>query len=242
MAVRGCNSSEEMGLMPDDHYVQQKFMKGFLDSKGALYFCDKESGRSYYPAYPPRVLFEKDYETTSWAEVLHTIERSGMEGIELIRARQYGQITTPILEGLLIYLLAHINRSPHHLRARGAATALEREFVFHDQLQKNILGAGQVLFRLAEFRGTAAPLYLTDNLVSKLFMGEGKMMVTFPVSSHQIITGVYPSPEADEGVLRWSSDPMRCPDYLADNINARLFNAAGRFVLGAAKIVVPPGR
>jgi hypothetical protein len=228
--------------MADDHYVQQAFTKGFTDSKGALYLFDKKIGKLREGVYPRSVLFEKEYETTFLAKVLKAIENSGMEGIALVRESHYDAITVEILQGLLVYLIAHLTRSPQHFSALGAKTPEERETEFLLGTAQKTLNAGNVSFLPVQFRPSAVPLYLTDDPVAIIPVGQRQGLIAFPIASRQMIAGVFPSPRAGEHHLAWQNAPWVAPDYMAEKLNIHLFRRASRFVLCQDRITPPVGQ
>lgn len=148
-----------------------------------------------YPAVPRRVLFEWNYETPTWAKMLRAVEECGLEGVELLRRRKYESLTGDILAGLLVYLIAHTTRSPHHFEELRAKTAEDREVAFQTETVQKILNSGNVIFHLLEFPPSAVPLYLTDNPVSVLGMSETESWVTFTIASHLMISGISPTGE-----------------------------------------------
>ena len=216
-------------------------MKGFTDEKGHLCMFDKRRGKHSDHVVPQHVLYERDYETPTWAEMLKAIENCGMEGISLLRRGQYGALTSGILEGLLVYLIAHMNRSPHHFEELHARTPEDREVAFQTETAHRILNSGNVTFHPLEFRPSVVPLYLTDNPVSVLRVGEREAWITFPIASHLMISGISPSPEGEGNRLAWHSQPLRDSDDVAQKINNALFKRAARFVLCAEPITPPVG-
>jgi hypothetical protein len=225
-----------------DHYVQRAFIEGFTGSDGALYLFDKKLWKLRYPVHPANVLSKRDYETPTWAEMMRAVENCGMEGISLLRARKYESLTSEILGGLLVYLIAHTARSPHHFDELRARTSEDREVAFLTEMPYRILNSGDVTFHLREFPHKSVPLYLTDNPVTILPVAEEKALITFPIASHLMIAGIFPSPAGEVQGLAWNSRPQRDSDDVAKTINTALFRRAARFVLCKEKITPPVGQ
>src|SRR5712692_926242 len=119
--------------MARDHYVQQELQRGFVDSSGAFHLFNKREWKCHYPVHPRDVLFEKNYETPLLAEALRSIEHFGLVGLNLLRGRQYDALTNDIFQGLMIYLIAHLTRSPHHFEELRARTPEDREVAFQTE-------------------------------------------------------------------------------------------------------------
>jgi hypothetical protein len=227
--------------MARDHYVPQALIKGFADERGHLHYFDKKNWKLIYPTVPKRVLFEWDYETANLAKLLKCVETVGMEGISLLRGRKYDAITNEILSGLIIYLIAHMTRSPHHFEEHGAKTPEDREVVFQTETVYKLLNSGNTSFHPLEFRPSAVPLYVTDNPVCVVPVAEGKAWITFPIASRLMMSGIFPSPEVEGNRHAWHSSPQTAPDELAERINTTLFKRATRIVLCETKITPPVG-
>src|SRR5438093_9337491 len=113
-------------------------------------------------------------------------------GLNLLRGRQYDDMTNDIFQGLMIYLIAHLTRSPHHFEELRAKAPEDREIAFQTETVNKIMHSGNISFHPLEFRESAVPLYLTDNPVCVLRVGETEAWITFPVASRLMLSGICP--------------------------------------------------